>query len=119
LNSQNTKNDPVIKVTNTTDASYQTKVEASGTVRGVDVKGTNTTNVSTNKVTNTTEISAGKNVSTKRGTSVGVGAFVAVKNTASNNKTTTKTTAGEKTSLSYKPKPKVKVTFTARLGVSI
>ena len=59
---KNTPSEPLIKITNTTDVSQNTKTEVKGTIRGVDVKATNTTGVSltTGKGTITTEAMAGK-----------------------------------------------------------
>jgi hypothetical protein len=118
MNSQNKpQSGPIIKVTNTTEASYQTKVELSGNVRGADVKLTNKTNVSTKKVTTTTELSVGKTASSTSGkTTVGAAAFIAVKATSSNGQNTSQTTTGVKASVSYST-GKATITNTFKVGV--
>jgi len=101
MNSANTPRGPIIKVSNTTDISQQTKIEGTTTIRGVDINASNTTNVSTNKVSTTTELSTGKSVKVGN-TTAGAAAFGSVTTTAAgNNKPSTETAVGVKVNVSY------------------
>jgi len=131
MNSHNTPEGPFIKVTNSTDVSQQTKVEGTTTIRGVDIKASNTTNISNTKVSNTTEFSTGKSISSSSGkTSVGGALFVSVKNSSGSSGTSSQTDVGLKASVSYTPTPNisnimyspvanVKASITFKLGVTV
>ncbi len=130
MNSQNTPQGPIVKVTYTTDVSQQTKVEGSTTVRGVDLKVSNKTNISTGKVSNTTEVSAGKSLKNSSETvSAGAAAYVSVKNASGSSGRTSQTDVGVKAEVSYtptktsnifhNPSAGTTVTHTFRLGFTV
>jgi hypothetical protein len=93
----NTPSGPLFKVTNTVEGSYQTKIVGSITVNGVDVKISNTTNVSTSKVSNTVEVSAGKKVGNAE-----AAVYVSHKQTSNGSQNSAQTDVGVKANYRYK-----------------
>ncbi len=84
-------------MTNTTDVSVQNKVDVKTTIRGVDVKVSNTINANAVKTSTTTELSAGKKISNAEG-----GAFISKKTTISASQTSTQTDIGIKVNYTIK-----------------
>lgn len=108
MNNRNTPSEPVIKVTNTTEVSQNTKTEVKVNVRGVDVKSTNTVAVSLldGKGTVTKEVMVGKKSS---------GAYVSNKVNSSGSQTD----VGLKASYKVTETTNSSTTFLFKMGVTV
>ena len=81
--SDNTPSGPIVKVETKTEYNHQTKITSTAIVQSIDVKATNTTNLSATKKSFSKEVMAGKKIG-----SAEAGLFSSVKITNENNKNT-------------------------------
>ncbi|SDM43734.1 RHS repeat-associated core domain-containing protein [Siphonobacter aquaeclarae] len=119
MNSENKPKGPLLNVTNTMVTSQQTEVEGSATIRGADVKVTNTTNISSDKVSNTTEFSVGKTITVNDKLSAGAAAYISQERTSSRGTLSSQTDIGLKASVTYTPTTATNPTYNRAAGSTV
>jgi hypothetical protein len=112
--SDNTPSGPAVKVETKTEYSHQTKITSTAKVQSIDVKATNTTNLSATKNTFSTEVMAGKKIG-----SAEAGVFSSVKITNENNKNTIQTDVGIKASYTTPSVKNTSITVGVKAGLKL